>query len=252
MSKLIIPDEATPRLYGRLTLLFGGFLLGLGVYMGATLAITPLIEPMAEWSTNWVGQVYETTVIRRLDALTLDLANAKTPAEAKVVKDRITNVLSQPPPTVSMKVGMGGMQSPLVRNFSLVDTFIGFGLNVAMIVGAAGLVGLREWGRKTVVIVAAVKIAKLAVMSVLAVVWILPIQMKAMREGLEPLMRNQPKGAPVGSLTGEMLAAVSMGSTLIWLLLASIYPILLLVMLSKRRVRAACRSASYHGRDQLA
>ena len=250
MAKLIIPDEATPRLFGRLTLLIGGVLLALGAWMSISYLIAPLFEPMGRWTEASMGRVLDEALLRRLDRLTQDLADAKTPAETSDLNQRISLLLSQPRPNVNTM--SGGMQSPVIRGFGIADTAVGFLLNVVMVIGAAGLVGLREWGRKTVVIVSALKLAKLALSSVLMIAWVLPIQMRMMREQLDPMFKNQPGAPPGSAMTAELVAAMTMGGTIVWALMASIYPILLLVMLTKTRVRAACRSASLPDRDMLA
>ncbi len=243
--KILIPDESTPRFFGRLTLLFSGVLLALGLWGAASYMITPLMKPMAHWMEAWVERENEESVLRRLDTLTIDLAEAKTPTEVADANLKISRILNQPRPTfAAMTVGMGGMDSPVVRIFSLVDLIVGIALNVALAIAAAGLVGLREWGRKGVIIASALKLAKLVLSSVVMLGWIVPIQMRAMQAQLDPILKAQPAGAPGVPFSATMLAAISTGGTIGWALLASIYPILLLVMLSKPRVRAACRAAS--------
>src|SRR5262249_43401668 len=131
------------------------------------------------------------------------------------------------------------------QGFYLVDVVTGMILNVLLLISGIGLVRLKEWGRVTGLWVAAIKIARLVVIYSINIVVIVPIMTKQFADMFEDIARAAPPGprgagAPamteVGPAMGTMMTAAAIGIMIV----GSIYPAIVLWLLSRPGVKAAC------------
>jgi hypothetical protein len=116
-----------------------------------------------------------------------------------------------------------------------------------MLAGGIGLMSLAEWGRKLTLWVAGIKIARLLSLLVFGVLIVIPrttqTQMAQFRE-LEAQQKQAAGGRAVASpINMTEMAKVSIATTyattLGYYLVAPIFPVLLLVLLTRKRSRAA-------------
>ena len=115
-----------------------------------------------------------------------------------------------------------------------------------MIIAGIGLLSLAEWARKLAIGVAWLKIARWIVMTIVMMVVVLPITMEKMQKVFD-VVETQTKaqgGRPVVFPMAGSLAqfSVIMGAVfqIFSLVVASIYPALVIWFLTRPRSRAAC------------
>ena len=117
-------------------------------------------------------------------------------------------------------------------------------LNVLMIVSGAGLLGLKEWGRRIGIVVAQLKIVRWLAMTVLMMVLVLPVNFELSRkaaEATEAQMKAQGAGMPFAM---SDLLLFGMIFTAVWqifcAIVACVYPALFWWYLTRPPARAAC------------
>jgi hypothetical protein len=224
--------------------LIASVLLVQGLLFFGMAMLQPMTEPLSQGLQDWATRIQLESVRDRMDLLTRLEFEAADPAEKSKATKAIDAYLAEVQLRVNpIKLGFAGSNNPAVKIYTWVDAIAGVVLNTFLIVAAAGLAGLREWGRKLVVVVAGLKLTRIGLFTVAMLGWVLPVQLRAMKAAMGPAI-NGPKGNAAAGVASEMLAAASTGGVIGWAILASIFPILLIVMLSKARVRAACRQAN--------
>ena len=112
-------------------------------------------------------------------------AAAKTKEETEKAKEETTAAVEEretfensPDPDLSAAVDMMGwniMSDPRVAVYYFTEVISGMVLNIAMIISGVGLLRLAEWGRKTGITVAWLKILRWVAMTVVIMVLIVPI-----------------------------------------------------------------------------
>ena len=97
----------------------------------------------------------------------------------------------------------------------------------------------RAW--RAILWVAAIKLARIVLFGVIMMGWVMPMQIRLMRERMaDAFAPGQGGGVP--TMTPEIFAAMVSSSVVVYGLLAMIFPILLLVQLRKPRVKGACQA----------
>lgn len=245
-DRVVVPDEKTPRRYGLLNVVFASVLLLLNVGMAGFYVLAPaLAAGLDRWQA---GQNAEMMARHRagIEEWKKKEAEAPTEAERAAAKQEVARLESSPAPQMpSMTIGMKSMSDPRVVAYGVTEVATGLILNVLMLVGGVGLLGLREWGRKMAVAVAALKLVRLALLVAVCLALIVPIQVAAISKELgqqmEQLNAAQAKAGAAGFfLSPQWISAQSTGGVVLNAIAASVYPILVLVMLNKARVKAAC------------
>jgi hypothetical protein len=120
--------------------------------------------------------------------------------------------------------------------------------NVLMLISGVGLIRLREWGRKLAVWVAALKIVRLIVLYGIFIMVMVPIFVKLILDMFEEMAQSLPPGAgrpPIAGMT-TMFGTMFSVSAVAVMILGSIYPGIVLWLLTRPGVKAAC-----NGRESL-
>ncbi len=233
----VIPDEDTTRVFGRLTIIIASVLLCFNFYVLGFYIAVPIMKPLSQRFEKWGTRVVQQEVEKKAAKIEKLKQAANNPA------DQAKLAAIQKRPTLqfnSMSLSFGAADSPQVRAYGIADGIVGLILNTVMLFGAIGLVSLKPSGYKTTWWIAWIKLARIVLFGILMMAWIMPIQLRDMKAKMAGAFRQQP-GAPVPALlTLEGMAAMTTSVVVLFALLATVYPILLLVQLRKARIKAAC------------
>jgi hypothetical protein len=237
----IIPDEATPRLYGRITILIASFLLVGNLVILGGYAAKPFMEPIGKRFELWANRMVEEEFAKTHARLKKDEATAATPQEKAAAVAALARFEGRPKPRINtMSMSFAATEPPVVWVYGVLDGVAGLVLNVALLIAAIKLVNLRASGLRAILWVAAIKLARIAVFGVVMMGWVMPLQIRLMRERMAEAFAPGQGGGGVPTMTPEIFAAMVSSSVVVYGLLATIFPILLLVQLRKPRVKAAC------------
>lgn len=244
-DRFILPDEKTPRRYGFLNVLFGSILIFSNVWMAMVYLTFSILAEPADFAVAAANSALANERKTELAALKSKEAEATDEDLREMYRQKAAAMESRPLPNLTgSTMGLKSMEDRRVKIYNTVEVITGLTLNALMILSGAALIGLREWGRKTAIVVAALKLVRLFLLVGVSIFVIVPIQMESMAKDMPAIMvqvKGQP-GNPMNKIfSPQMLAAQTAGPVVLNGILASIYPVLLVVKLSKSRVRAACR-----------
>ncbi len=246
--RVIIPNPRIPSLLGLLNLILGSLLLlaGLAV-IGWTLSYPSLLQmtrtPEREERTR-EREALETKIehVQKLfDRETDPAIREKLRSEIIALEGEVETKFGD----VTLDDRVRSMKDPRIAVPFWLDNIAGLFLNGLMIAAGMGLVALRTWGRRLALQVAALKLLKVIVMTVLTVGFLVPLNVVRTREfyeRIEARARAQGMGANAGMGTqvAEMTAITSTITSVGFGIIAMIYPALSLWLLNKPSVRAAC------------
>jgi predicted Holliday junction resolvase-like endonuclease len=237
-GKWVVPNPQVPRTFGILNIIFGILLLLVGAYSIVMLIIGP------KFQTAMVAQMKEQEASRKaekdakLAALTKKAEAAKTKEEKEAVEDEREGVEKSSTPIVSgiVSEAMGMASNPRIRAYSAVESTAGIILNLLMITSGIGLLRMSEWGRRLALGVAWLKMLRWLAIVVFTLVVIVPItteMTQKMMQEVEKQAKSQG-GAPfpMGNLA-QFAAIASAVTSVMSALVASIYPVLSLVFLTR-------------------
>ncbi len=244
------PRTGIPKTIGVLNILFGTLLLLCAFCFGIGLAMQTAMGPKMDGNNMQFQQMQEAERRRQLD----ELERREQAAANEEEKDKIRAELKavKELPIVKMPDMSKFLQEPSFQAYGIADVGTGMFLNVLMIAAGIGLVSYRQWGRRLALWVAAMKIIRLIALTAVFVLIVVPNLTRAMTDMFHEIFKEMAKmpqqGQPIpgpaelakmGSGFSVMYAASSIGM----LVLGIIYPIVVLILLSQRRVRAACGGA---------
>lgn len=245
----ILPDEKTPRVYGTLTILFAGPLLAGCLLMLGAYAVTPISRQLSVRVERFVSRLADEAMRRQRNRLAVDEITAETPQDRAKVTAALARMDAQPfKPANPMALGFAAMDSPVAMWYGLLGEVAGAILNALLILGGAGLVGLSDRGRRITVWACALKLVRLVIFVVVMLGWILPIQIRTMKAVMGPAMAQAqaraggpgPGGPAMVAMSPEGFAAMTTSWVVAFAVLAAVYPTLVLIQLSRPRVKAAC------------
>jgi hypothetical protein len=251
-----------PRILGGLNIAFGLVLLLCLPCVGAYVMLLTNLSTVMELENRGIQSSVQAAQKRRLDDLDTRARTAKTEAEKGQIRSERASVRSMEAPRVSapnFDMFGKGFRNPRVIGFYFCDLVSSMLLNLLLIIGGIGLVGLREWGRKLSLWVAGLKVARLVTIYMLNIVLIGPLTTQAAQEGyLESVRGTQAAPAEAKAPSPEEQAA-DFGRTLriagIVMSLGimgagSAYPLILLWLLSQPEARTACRTKHFGVRGE--
>jgi hypothetical protein len=240
------PATTIPRTLGILNIVFGVLLLFCALWSGASMAMQSAMIPAMARQQQQMQKTIEAERKAELDKLR-DLEKASKNAQEKAELQRQQKILlSQPTPQLPDFSKLS--TNPRTRVFALVDATTGLLLNILMIISGIGLLAWKEWARLTALGVAAVKLLRLVGLYTFFAVAVVPTISQQFRELFEEVAKTAPPdpNAPGPEQFAAMATAISVamvGYAIFMILFGSIYPIVVLALLTRRRVKAACTSA---------
>jgi len=247
---VVIPNPRIPSVVGTLNIVFGILLLlaGLGT-VGWTLAYPHLRKAAVGASKSEQERAKRVAEIdTKLADLNKKLAAEKDFAVRERLRDEIGELQDERDENEFDVTDLEtqNMKDPRVAVPFWANHLLGILLNALMITSGVGLVALRAWGRKLALQVAAVKLVKLAIMTIVAVGLTIPLQVVRTRQLWAKLEARSGSAGPMGtSMSVQMTQFAAVYATVVAVgfgVTGMIYPALSLWLLSKPSVRAAFAS----------
>jgi len=242
-----VPNTSLPKTTGALNILFASLvLLFVVVQIGMTL-LAPMLIDFAQSSVRVAQAKVEASRKQQIDALKADEAAAKTEEEKGRIQREIKAIEARPQPAgPDMKALMGQLDTPIVRAYTWTDIGTSLILNVLMLASGIGLLRLKERARRLAIWVGGLKLARLAALMLIQIVFILPLSTKMQQEMIAGMGASGAPNAQAMQMTAKMGAAAGVAMTLILSVLAMIWPIIMIVLLTRPGSRAACLATSAH------
>jgi hypothetical protein len=230
------PNQSLARTIGTLNIIFGAIMLACGACGTLNLILQPVMRPMFQAQNRVAMQQFQAEREERIDRLRQEEKEAKTPAEKAEIQARRKAEEARPLPKVPDPTKF--FQAGHFLAYGIADALVGIVLNLALLIAGIGLVRLRTWGRVMSIWVAALKIFCLTGLLVWFLIWVLP----AIVEKASEMFTDMGAGGPPGALTPvrtAMAYAWGIGFVLAYIV-SLIYPIVILAILTRRSVIAAC------------
>jgi hypothetical protein len=237
------PNTSVPRVIGTLNIIFAICLLLCGACYGLQVLMQSAMAPMMAAQQQQFQAAMAAERQKEIHNLREEEKAAKTDEEKAQIQAQIKAFQAQPLPTMPDMTKL--TKDVRVQGYCLADIVTGMVLNVVMLISGIGLVGLKEWGRVTALWVAAIKIVRLVVLYGVFIVVIVPIITKQFIEIFEEMAKAAPPGAggpgaqemeTAGTFMGYMMT----GTGIAIMIVGAIYPAVVLWLLSRPRVKAAC------------
>jgi hypothetical protein len=248
----VLPSPGIPKLVGLLNVIFGSLLILVGLgYIGFYL-IMPSYYKLSEAAEK-----------ARVDSLrdqrTAQIAELKKQEELATVKEareelRLKRKILEATP-VPQRASLGprasfDAASKVDDGFVWTETIAGLILNAAMVIAGAGLMALWGWARRLALWVAALKIARLGIMSAVTLFVLVPNTSAALRRdmiqdsGPFENAAAEAQARKEANETAQFWAYTESAASVGLLLLGSIYPVVVIVLLNRRGARAAFIAAA--------
>jgi hypothetical protein len=247
-SSYVVPKPSIPKTIGLLNILLGFALAVVGVGYVALYVMAPSLYQMGEDSANTQIQREKAERAARISELTKAKESAETKEEREQASVELETLKSTPEPR---RANLGPRLGFEMRNdknlaFAYTETIGGVILNIAMIVSGFGLLILNEWARRLALWVAGIKIARIVVVTVFTLTVIIPYSTDrikaAIMETSGPFADEAARIAAERKTAqiAEVMAISSTTKAYALLIFGSIYPIVVLVCLTRRAAWAAC------------
>lgn len=242
----VLPTPQRAKLVGTLNIVFASLVLVYIVFQIAMLFFAPAIVQM---SGDMVKQAQVKADQQRkdqLEELRQQAAAAKTAEEKSQIEVRLHALEKSPQVTMpDMSKVTDMMKAPAFQAYVWSDLISGLVLNVAMLISGIGLLRLKEWGRMMALWIFGLKIVRLCALTLLTIIIIIPITSRMASEMMAG-MAQSGAGAPPTAMFGDLArlqAALGSVQAVLGAAFGSIWPIVGIVLLTRRGTRAACQAA---------
>jgi hypothetical protein len=244
----VIPKPQTARVFGILNILYGTLLLffaytGLLMYQFAPVGEALLRSFMG--SISDAIRTEQENAVRKVERL---VELAQTDTQRAKYQQRLDQVKANPTPDfAAMPMGMDALREPAFKRYNVADNLTGVPISLLLVLSGIGLLGLRELARKLAIGASAAKVLVLFGLLVYALAVVYPIQQRIAMKQLEAqqkLMAGMQRGAVANPMANpQMMALMSASgsaSGLFWFAVLGAYPVVVIWMLTRPPVRAAC------------
>lgn len=241
------PNVKLARSAGIFTLILGLLLL---LYVGATAAMVgglPALDRFLERELAEERQEMEQRWTDRLEDYEEKLAEAEGDEQrALIAKDRELERLRRTSDMPPIGLGLGFFSDGRVQRAAWAHLGIMAALNLAMVVGAIGLIRLKGWGRGLSMVTAAAKVVALIALTLTVTRTSAPIMAERLAEDIEGMMAMTGEAESYPPAYDELMgryrdgmARMFAASSSTMNMLGLLFPIVLLYVLGRRDVRAA-------------
>ncbi len=231
------PNQSLARTIGTLNIIFGAILLCCGACGALNFIVQPVMAPMLQAQNDSMVQQMQAEREERIDRLRLEEKQATTPEEKAKIRARRKAEEARPTPKVPDLTQF--VRDKSLLTYGIADSLVGIILNVALLIAGIGLVRLRNWGRVTSLWVAGLKIVCLTGLLAIFLIVVLPSVIEKLGQVFQDVGPGGPPPAVLKQMTTVMTYAYSAGAV-IGYIVGLIYPIVILVALTRRSVIAAC------------
>ncbi|HWY87799.1 MAG TPA: hypothetical protein VNX28_13800 [Gemmataceae bacterium] len=245
------PRTGIPKTIGVLNIVFGSLLLLCGICFGLSLAMQLAMGPIFAGQQQQMQQIMEAGRRQQLQDLQDQEQAAQDEKEKAAIQARLKALQGQPIPKMPDMAKF--TQDMGLQSYGIADVVTGLVLNILMVISGVGLVSVREWGRRLGLWVATLKIVRLIALYSIFILVVVPNITNAFttmfREMFEEMAKvaqpgqHVPGPAEMGQMgqgLGIMYSAFAIGM----IVLGVIYPVIMLILLSRPHVKAACAPAA--------
>ncbi len=242
----VLPTPQRAKLVGTLNIVFASLLLVYILFQIAMLFFTPAIMQMSGDMIKQVQAKTEQTRKDNLEKLKQLAALAKTAEEKSQIEQQRSALEKTPQVTIlDMSKMTDMMKAPAYQAYVWSDMISGLMLNVAMLISGIGLLRLKESGRKLALWTFGLKIVRLSALAVLMIIFVIPITSRMTSEMMAGMAKSGA-GTPPTAVFGDMAkfqAAIGSVQAVLGAAFGSIWPIIGMVLLTRRGTRAACQAS---------
>jgi hypothetical protein len=241
------PKTTIPKTIGTLNIVFGSLLMLCAICSGVSLAMQSAMGPMMAAQQQQFQKMQEAERAQKLQELQEREKAAADENEKAAIQAQQKALKALPVPKMPDMAKF--TQDADLQTYIIADVVTGLLLNILLIVSGIGLLSFKEWGRQLGLWVAAAKIVRLVALYGYFILVVVPNVTKALttmfKDMFEEAAKAAPPGQPVpgaadmaqmGTAMGIMYTAFAIGM----MILGVIYPIIVLTLLSRQRVKAAC------------
>lgn len=254
----VVPDRKTPYVLGVLNIVFGALMSGLAILSVAMLVVswffnpfiqslgTAPLEQAREERAKTVSQIDD--LLRKASETEDETQRADLEREAESLRNKLGPEL--PDITKIMREAQDDkMVAYVLPVFENSTSLI---LNGLLIYSGVGLVRMRESARKLALWLAGLKIGRLLILLMLQLTFTVPLQLKMQHEMQKSMQQqmNQRQGpqAQTAKQVQEVMFTVMTAALFAWFvgftLMASVYPVVTFVLLTRQRVKLAFQTAA--------
>ncbi len=245
------PATGIPKTIGVLNIIFGALLLMCALWQSLQLLANASFGPMM---MAWQQQFQQAMQAERQKQLQ-QLQEQEKAAQEEKAKAELRNKQKalQAQPIPKMPDMTRFLRDSTFQAYMIVEVATGMILNILLVISGIGLVGYKEWGRQLALWVAALKIVCLVGFNTYYALVIVPEIADQFtgwfREFFDEMAKAAPPGqkmpgageiAQIGTVLGIMLTAFAIGMVLFGV----IYPVIVLIALTRPRAKAACASGA--------
>lgn len=238
------------KMIGTLNILFAGIMLLCGACSGFGMLMQVAMAPLSEGYQKTMQEALlaqqQQVHQRQVDALQ-EQEDTTTDADEKARLAAARQQLeSRKPVEVPMADMMGMYRDPTLVGFLVTDAVTGLILNALMLTSGIGLLAARGWARKLALWVGGLKIARLMLVYGFAIAVVVPFFATKMGEMVEKMISQMPQrpGAPPPAQISQAAAmgyGISLSAGAVIMIIGGvIYPIIVIWVLTRPHVKAAC------------
>lgn len=242
------PNFRLTRLVGIFNVNFAVLLILGGICMGGYTITIPVWTRLMTQIQSQATKQLETSRKQSIKAALEAEEQAKTEKEKFEAAVRRAEIENRPP--ASLPAGMDltklGMDSPTFMAWTWTEVFSGIVVNLMMLASGIGLLSWRPWARKLGIWTAFLKIVRLVLAYGFFVLVIVPVFAHNLGQMVVEMMASQPGmmggrgAAPPAEMFERIYAIMYSGMGVGYVVLAVIYPILLIWLLTRPGVKSAC------------
>ena len=243
----ILPNTSLPKTTGVFNIIFGVLLLLFVMLQIGMSFMAPTLMRFVQQTTNDSQTRAAAARQQRIDALTKQLAAVETDEEKEALRAQIDALEAQAartPKMPDMQAMTERLQTPAVMVFSWTDMGTSAILNTLMLISGIGLLRLKERARRLAIWVGGLKIVRRVALALAQVFVIMPITLKVQQEMFDQMAAGGGGNTAMTTMAMKAGAAASTAMIFISAFFAMLWPILMIVMLTRPGSRAACRAAS--------
>lgn len=237
------PNAYAAKTIGILNIVFGSLLLLCGICAGLNQGMQAAMGPVMAAQQQQVQKAADTA--RQVELRQLkEREKASTDAKEKATLQEKQKALEAQPvpqmPDVS-KIA----RNPLYLRYMLCDVATGIFLNILMVISGIGLLNLKEWGRRTALWVAGLKIIRLLALYGYFAMVVGPFLAQQFRDIMEEVAKSAPQGQPAPGAAelvqfSKFMEIMLTAYAIAMIVLGVIYPLVVWFVLNRVSVKAAC------------
>lgn len=238
-QRLIFPRPQTAKTFGILSIVFASSMLVCGIGSGVLAAAAPMLATYMEGQDQRLRNQINDRQAQRIAEFREQLIVAKTEPEKAEIRMKINEAEARPPAKgAMMTLGFDSLKDPRITVYSWSDLITSFIANLVLLIAGINLLRLKEQGRRLSLIAAGLKLALIVFFGIWAVTVVMPVQLSTMNNQLDQVQLGP--GARPPFLTKQFMTAMVTGGYAVSFVSAAIYPVLMLIFLTRPGVKAAC------------